>query len=76
MVQWDHDGELGPVHGVYGTLDVELEVQRITKRAELTAFLCLLEEVVGSTKVHFDKRNFRWAVERRNEMHRSESWRC
>ena len=30
----------------------ELEVQRTIKRAELTAFLCLLKRVVGPIKVH------------------------
>ena len=44
MVQLDHDEEMGPTHGMYGTLDAELEVQRTIKRAELTAFLCLLKE--------------------------------
>ena len=28
VVQLDHDEEMGPVHGMYGTLDAELEVQR------------------------------------------------
>ena len=34
VVQLDHDEEMGPMHGVYGTLDAELEVQRTIKRAE------------------------------------------
>ena len=55
MVQLGHDEELGPVHGVYGTLDVELEVQRTIKRAELTAFLCLSRKAIGPTMVHVDK---------------------
>ena len=36
VVQLDHDED-----GMYGTLEAELEVQHTTKRAELTAFLCL-----------------------------------
>ena len=28
VVQLDHDEEKGPMHGMYGTLDAELEVQR------------------------------------------------
>ena len=41
MVQLDHDEEMGPMHGMYGTLEADLEVQRTVERAELTAFLCL-----------------------------------
>ena len=39
MVQSDHDEEMGPMHGMYGTLDAELEVQRAIKGVELTVFL-------------------------------------
>ena len=39
---------------VYGTLDAELEVQRTITRAELTAFLCILEGIVGLTTAHVD----------------------
>ena len=56
VVQLDCDEELGPLHGMYGSVDAELEVQRTTKRAELTAFLCLLKKVIGSTKVHVDNK--------------------
>ena len=41
VVQLDHDEEMGPMHGMYGTLEADLEVQRTVERAELTAFLCL-----------------------------------
>ena len=41
-MQLDHDEEMGSMHGMCGTLDAQLEVQRIMKRAALTAFLCLL----------------------------------
>ena len=44
VVQLDHDEELGPMHGMYGTLEAGLEVQRTVKRAELTAFSCLLKK--------------------------------
>ena len=48
VVQLDLDEEMGPMHGMYGTLDVELEVQRNIKRAELTAFLCLFRKCCRS----------------------------
>ena len=44
MVQLDHDEKMGPLHGMYGSVEAELEVQRTIKRAELTAFLCLLKK--------------------------------
>ena len=36
----------GPLHGMYGSVEAELEVQRTIKGAELTAFLCLLNRVI------------------------------
>ena len=42
--------------GCWGTLDAELEVQRTIKRAELTAFLCLLRKAIGPTMVHVDSK--------------------
>ena len=54
VVQLDHDGELGPMHGMYGTLDAVLEVQRTIKRAERTAFFGLLRTAIGPTTVHVD----------------------
>ena len=42
VVQLDHDEELGPMHGMHGTLAAELGVQSTIKRAELTAFLRFL----------------------------------
>ena len=44
VVQPDYDEEMGLVHGVCGSADTELEVQRTIKRAELTAFLCLFKK--------------------------------
>ena len=45
MVQLERDEEMGPLHGMYGTLDAELEVQCTIRRAELTAFLCLFGRI-------------------------------
>ena len=56
MVQLECDEELGPLHGMYGSMEAEYEVQRTIKRAELTAFLCLLRKVCGPTKVHVDNK--------------------
>ena len=56
MVQLDFDEELGLLHGMYGFMDAELEVQRTIKRAELAAFLCLFQKVVGPIKEHVDKK--------------------
>ena len=55
MVQPDQDEEVGPMHGMHGTLVAGLEVQRTIKRTELTAFLCLLRKAFGPTMVHVDK---------------------
>ena len=44
------------MHGMYGTPDAELEVQRANKRAELTAFLCLFRKAIGLTMVHVDNK--------------------
>ena len=41
------DEEMRPMHGMYGTLDADLEVRRTIKRAELAAFLCLLRDKKG-----------------------------
>ena len=46
VVQLDYDEEMVPLHGMYGSMDAEFEVQRTIKRSELTAFLCLLERVI------------------------------
>ena len=54
VVHLDHDEEMGPLHGMYGSMEAAYEVQRTIKRAELTAFLCLLRKVCGPIKVHVD----------------------
>ena len=56
MVQLDYDVVLGPLHGMYGSMEAEFEVQCTIKRAELTAFLCLLKKVIGPIMVHVDNK--------------------
>ena len=56
VVQLDYDEELGPLHGMYGSMEAEFQVHRTIKRAGLTAFLCLLKTVIGPIKVHVDNR--------------------
>ena len=56
MVQVDHDEVMELMHGMYGTLDAELELQRTFKRAELTAFLCLLRKAIDTMLVHGDNK--------------------
>ena len=52
-MQLGYDEEIGPMHGMYGTWDAELDVQRTVKRAELTAFfLSLFGKAFGPTMVH------------------------
>ena len=46
VVQLDYE-EMKPLHGMYGSMEAVLEVQRTIKRAELTANLCLLKKVIG-----------------------------
>ena len=47
VVQQDYEVEMGPLHGMYGSVEAEFEVQRTIKREELTAILCLLNTVLG-----------------------------
>ena len=56
VVQLDYDEVMGPLHGMYGSMEAEFEVQRTIKRAELTAFLCLLRKVCGPIKIHVDNK--------------------
>ena len=51
-MQLDYDEEIGPLHGMYGSMEAEDEVQRTIKRAELTAFSCFLRKVCGPIEVH------------------------
>ena len=55
MVQLDYDEEMGLLHGMYGSMEADFEVQRTIKRAELTAFLCFLK-MTGPISVHVDNR--------------------
>ena len=68
IVQLDHDEEMEPMHGMYRTLEAELEVQLTIKRAELTAFLCLFRKAVGPTMLHVDNKGIMdglWRAEMR-----------
>ena len=56
VVQSDCEEEMVPLHGMYGSVEAVFEVQRTVKRAELTAFLCLLRKVIGPIKVHVDNK--------------------
>ena len=46
----DCDVEMGLLHELYGSREAEYDVQRTIKRAELTAFLCLLLKVCGPSR--------------------------
>ena len=52
VVQLDYDEELESLHGMYGSMAADVEVQHTIKRAELTTFVCLLKKVTGLIKVH------------------------
>ena len=54
VVQLDHDEDMGPMHGMHGTLDPDLEVQHTIKRADLTAFIRHFGRIVGPTTAHVD----------------------
>ena len=60
VVQLDYGEEMGPLH-----VEAELEVQRTTKRAELTVFLCLLNRVIGALKVYIDNKGIIDGLRRR-----------
>ena len=47
VVQLDFYEEMGPSHGIFGSMEAECEVRWTIKRAELTVFLCLLRKVCG-----------------------------
>ena len=51
MVQLDHDEEVGPVLGMYGTLDAELEVQVPSRELSKHLFWYLFRRVVGSSRL-------------------------
>ena len=68
VVQLDYDEEMGSLHGMFGSMEAEFEVQRTIGRTELTAFLCLLTRVIGPIKVHVDNKRIIGGL--------CESWRC
>ena len=77
MVQLDSDEEMGPLHGMYGSAEAEFEVHRTIKRAELTAFSCLLNRVIGPIKVYVDNKGIINGLrERRKRVHQADSGRC
>ena len=43
------------MHGMYGSVEAEFEVQRTMRRAEPTAFLYLLNRVIGLVTVYVEK---------------------
>ena len=59
MVQLDYDEEMGALLGMYGS------VEATTKRAELTAFFCLLKREIVPVRVHVDTRELLWIKKRR-----------
>ena len=44
VVQLDYDEELGLLHGMCGSMEAELQVQRTIKRAELTASFAFVKK--------------------------------
>ena len=52
----DHDEEMDHCMACMAQWRQNFEVQCTTKRAELTAFLCLLRKVGGPIKVHVDNK--------------------
>ena len=70
VVQFDHDEEMEPMHGMCGTLDSAFAVQRTIKRAELTGFLCVCaEEQLVLPQLVWKRKESSMALERRNAMH-------
>ena len=58
-------------------VEAEFEVQRNIKRAELTAFSCLRNRVIGSIKVYVDNKGIISGLrERRKIVHQANSGRC
>ena len=45
VTQLDHEGDMGPMRGLYVTMEVKNEVQRTRKRGELAPFLYLVESI-------------------------------
>ena len=63
------------MHGMHGTLDAELEVQRTIRRVELTAFFCLLRRIIVPTTAHVDNKGIiEWCVARRDAAKDADLW--
>ena len=56
MVQLDYDEEMGPLHGMFGSMAAEFECQRTIKTAVLTAFFCFLRKVGELVKIQLDNK--------------------
>ena len=69
VAQLDHDEELGQMHGMYGALDANLEVQRTIKRADLTDFHFVVKRTIGQDTAHVDNQGIN------DRLHRGEM-RC
>ena len=75
VVQLDYDEEMGPLYGMYGSMEAEYEVQRTIKRWELTAFLCVLRMVCGPIKVHVDNKGID-GLPKGEKVYQAKSRRC
>ena len=64
MVQLDHDEEMRPLFGMYGSVEAEFEGQRTIKRSALTAFLRLLKRVIRPVRVHVDNKGIIYGLRR------------
>ena len=55
--QWlGHDGEMGPMRGMCGTLDADLRCSVRSKELSQRPFLCLLRKAIGPTMMHVDNK--------------------
>ena len=68
--QLDHYEEKEREHGMYGTVEADLKVQRRIKRAELTAFYCLLRRTIGPKTAHADSKRIIVGLSRLSAMAR------
>ena len=68
VVQLDYDEEMVSLNGMYGSMEAAFEVQRALKRAELTAFLCLLKECWASQGPCRQQGDYGWITKRRKYM--------
>ena len=52
VVQLDYDEVMGPLCGMYGSMEAEPEIQRTIKRVRADGICTLLKRVLGPIKVH------------------------